>query len=568
MADGDLYLSDSPNVDTGLVEQDGQLHRSVLTAIPEGTLQISDSPNVSTGYVTDSDGKKHKVNLVAQVEGSLELSDNPSTDTGYVTDNDGKKHRVKLTAALHGGGAAPVIEELNVTPTTSAQTITAPEGTDGYNPINVSAVTSSIDANIIAGNIKKDITILGVTGSYEGVSPSGTKNITTNGTHDVSGYANADVQVPTTAPESYRAFRVNNDGLLTNSITTPWVPLPAGTTYVGSYCFYEAYKNTPANVLSGVIDLSSLIYVPNLASFSGCFVNCTGITSVDLRNLESVTTNNGMKNCFDGCSGLVSVDLSSLSTVSGSSPMDYCFKGCTSLTTMSLPSLTQTSSLLSFCEGCTSLTSMSLPKLRLATSSMNNLCSGCTNLTSADLSSLYNINAMQYAFCGCTSLTTMSFPSLTTVTPTSALYYCFDGCTALTSLYFPSLTPSSFGSRTNQFNKMLQGANGCTVHFPSNTQAKIETMGDYPSFSGTNITVLFDLPATVTLTGADSNIYTRNPAYDTATALAWKVGAYGDSLSTNTPAYYTSGTTDPVVNDTIYSDAACATVLTTISSIA
>ena len=53
-------------------------------------------------------------------------------------------------------GKQPVIDPLPVTPTTSAQVMTAPSGTDGYNPISVSAVDSSIDANIVAGNIKKD----------------------------------------------------------------------------------------------------------------------------------------------------------------------------------------------------------------------------------------------------------------------------------------------------------------------------------------------------------------------------------------------------------------------------
>ena len=59
----------------------------------------------------------------------------------------------------------PVISSLSVTPTTSAQTITAPSGTDGYSPISVSAVTSSIDANIQAGNIKSGVSILGVNGN-------------------------------------------------------------------------------------------------------------------------------------------------------------------------------------------------------------------------------------------------------------------------------------------------------------------------------------------------------------------------------------------------------------------
>lgn len=67
-----------------------------------------------------------------------------------------------------GGGSTPVIESLSVTPSISAQTITAPSGTDGYSPITVSAVTASIDNNIVASNIKKDVQILGVTGTYEG----------------------------------------------------------------------------------------------------------------------------------------------------------------------------------------------------------------------------------------------------------------------------------------------------------------------------------------------------------------------------------------------------------------
>lgn len=39
-------------------------------------------------------------------------------------------------------------------------------------------ITSSIDSNIQAGNIKKDVTILGVTGTYEG-SGGGGSSVTT-----------------------------------------------------------------------------------------------------------------------------------------------------------------------------------------------------------------------------------------------------------------------------------------------------------------------------------------------------------------------------------------------------
>ena len=57
-----------------------------------------------------------------------------------------------------------------VTPTTSSQSITADAGYTGLGTVTVNAVTSAIDANITAGNIKKDVTILGVTGTYEGTS--------------------------------------------------------------------------------------------------------------------------------------------------------------------------------------------------------------------------------------------------------------------------------------------------------------------------------------------------------------------------------------------------------------
>ena len=56
---------------------------------------------------------------------------------------------------------------LSVTPTTSAQSITPESPVDGYSQVSVSAVTSAIDNNITAGNIKKDVQILGVTGDYD-----------------------------------------------------------------------------------------------------------------------------------------------------------------------------------------------------------------------------------------------------------------------------------------------------------------------------------------------------------------------------------------------------------------
>lgn len=62
----------------------------------------------------------------------------------------------------------PVLEDKTVTPTTAEQTITAGEGYDGLGTVTVNAVTAAIDENIVAENIKSGVTILGVTGTYDG----------------------------------------------------------------------------------------------------------------------------------------------------------------------------------------------------------------------------------------------------------------------------------------------------------------------------------------------------------------------------------------------------------------
>lgn len=79
--------------------------------------------------------------------------------------------------SISGGSAQPVIEALTVTPSTQSQTILPQLGVDGYSPVTVSAVDSNIDPNILSNNIKNGVTILGVTGTYEGGSSSDTEII-------------------------------------------------------------------------------------------------------------------------------------------------------------------------------------------------------------------------------------------------------------------------------------------------------------------------------------------------------------------------------------------------------
>ena len=62
---------------------------------------------------------------------------------------------------------ATPLEEAEATPTTESQEIVATgTGKIGLSKVTVAAVTSAIDENIVAGNIKSGVTILGVAGSY------------------------------------------------------------------------------------------------------------------------------------------------------------------------------------------------------------------------------------------------------------------------------------------------------------------------------------------------------------------------------------------------------------------
>lgn len=73
-----------------------------------------------------------------------------------------------IAAVASAIAPAPNLQNKTVTPTTSKQTITAGSSYDGLGTVTVNAVTAAIDDNIVAGNIKSGVTILGVTGSYTG----------------------------------------------------------------------------------------------------------------------------------------------------------------------------------------------------------------------------------------------------------------------------------------------------------------------------------------------------------------------------------------------------------------
>lgn len=307
-----------------------------------------------------------------------------------------------------------------------------------YGEINTKGGT--VPANKNMANLAPAISTIS-SGSSVTVSPL---SVTANGTYTApTGTAYSPVTVNVSGGESVGIPReVSSGGKYQMPANNFTFSLPANATNIGSYALAYAFYGCKA--LTSV-DLSSLTYASSNA-LAYAFYGCTNLTSVDL---SSLTEANGstLSRAFYGCTNLTSVDLSSLTYAANGTTLSYAFNNCTGLTSVDLSSLTTASS-----------------------------------------------SALSYAFVGCTNLASVDLSSLITVSSSQALYFAFRQCTSLTSLSFPALKTYSFGSYTNQFNNMLSGVTGCTVHFPASIQS---TIGNWSSvqngFGGTNTTVLFDL---------------------------------------------------------------------------
>ncbi len=304
------------------------------------------------------------------------------------------------SVTVNNGSVKPVIDPLSITPTTSQQTITAPSGTDGYSPITVDAVTNSIDANIVAGNIKKDVSILGVTGTYEG-SGSG-------------------------SPYSIQKSVDANNKLINGGSTI--IDL-TGVTDIGSHVLNYAYYNN--TTISGNINMSSLINISGLEACANAFETSSlydYITSVDLSSLKSISGNSACYNMFAN-RRITSVDLSSLESISSFSSC-YRMFGNNALSSLSLPSL----KIVNNPYGCDEM-----------------FASQYSTYTSVNFPSLLTINesfVLRRMFKDCTNLTSLSFSALTSNSfgsKTSQFYHMLEGCSNVT-VHFPSNLQSVIGS--------------------------------------------------------------------------------------------------------------------------
>ena len=288
-----------------------------------------------------------------------------------------------------------------------------------------------------------------------GITPSGTKSITKNGTYDVTEYASTEVNVSVTEGGAYQ----DADGYIV--LGEGESSAPQGNISITANGTYDVAQYASANVevLSGLeykeylqrlIDRSiTSITLPepvdpddvNACVGYDAFSNCSKLTSVVIPEGYKYIG----QYAFQYCTSLISVTFpTSLTWVT-----NYCFYRCSSLALEALPDTFISIGMSAFTE-CTSLALTSLPSS--LTSVGQNAFSGCTSLSISELPPLLT-SIGSNAFSRCSGITSISSTAAISTLAGGAFNGNSTNPMALTSVSFPNMVLASnigfvFGSTT------------------------------------------------------------------------------------------------------------------------
>lgn len=245
----------------------------------------------------------------------------------YLLDDEGQYQYINMSYDL---------QELTVIPSNTDQVYT-----QGYNKVTVQG-----DENLQAENIRSDIQIFDVTGTYTSDATATAEDIAKDKTAYVNGekitgsmvnenntVMNTTLNVPSSTVTNYATHLVQNIKKLP--------PLDLGTT--GYYAF------NMCNSLEEVTLLNSSNYTSGTGMFDGCkkLVNIYGL---DTSNMKY------MKNFFYNCNSLVNIpELNGANIENGQ--IENMFNNCSLLSDESL------NKILSFCVSCVKQTSAGYKKL-------------------------------------------------------------------------------------------------------------------------------------------------------------------------------------------------------------
>ena len=289
----------------------------------------------------------------------------------------------------------PELENLEITPSKEEQTFKS-QNYYGYDEVKVAGITNEVDENIKPENIKKDVSILGVTGNVEeintteiSISPISEEQVITpeapyNGFSKVTVGAQSGVDINDYFETTLTNNNKSNFGKLNFSKKVPKVNVASDVTDMLNAFSYYSLTVAPEMDLSNVVNLgylfsysNSLKYAPtyDLSSCiqtSGFFYSCSELLSFNFINtskvkyMSSMFTNTKIKElCFMDTSNVIE--------------MDFMCTNCKQLLEFPSFDTSKVTSMRSILSGCSSLIRVG----NIDTSNVTNMSSAfqnCPNL--------------------------------------------------------------------------------------------------------------------------------------------------------------------------------------------